>query len=87
MLTQLGEWAKLGFFTRTSSGTYALNTPPPQASSITGPDPYYAALRCTAAPTPRPGDHSQGFGAYEEDPGALGHGRAGNCATANPGQG
>jgi hypothetical protein len=39
MLTQLGEWAKLGFFTRTGFGTYALNTPPPQTSSTTEPDP------------------------------------------------
>ena len=28
MLTQLGEWARLGFFTRTGFGTYELNTPP-----------------------------------------------------------
>jgi hypothetical protein len=28
MLTQLGEWARLGFFTRTGFGTYQLNTPP-----------------------------------------------------------
>jgi hypothetical protein len=38
MLTQLGEWAKLGFFTRTGFGTYALNTPNP-ASSTNEPDP------------------------------------------------
>jgi hypothetical protein len=38
MHTQLGEWAKLGFFTRTGYGTYALNTPGP-ASSTTAPDP------------------------------------------------
>ena len=28
MLTQLGEWARLGFITRTGFGTYKLNTPP-----------------------------------------------------------
>jgi hypothetical protein len=28
MLTQLAEWTRLGFLTRTSAGTYALNTPP-----------------------------------------------------------
>jgi hypothetical protein len=33
MLTQLGEWAKLGFFTRTGFGTYALNTPSPATST------------------------------------------------------
>jgi hypothetical protein len=38
MHTQLGEWAKLGFFTRTGYGTYALNRPGP-ASSTTAPDP------------------------------------------------
>ena len=27
MLTQLAEWTRLGFFTRTGTGTYALNTP------------------------------------------------------------
>ena len=37
--TQLGEWAKLGFITRTGFATYALNTPPPGTSSTTGPDP------------------------------------------------
>jgi hypothetical protein len=38
MHTQLGEWTKLGFFTRTGHGTYALNTPAP-ASSTTATDP------------------------------------------------
>jgi Insertion element 4 transposase N-terminal/Transposase DDE domain len=28
LLTQLAEWARLGFLTRTSAGNYALNTPP-----------------------------------------------------------
>lgn len=38
MHTQLGEWAKLGFFTRTGYGTYALNTPAPACSTTaTGP--------------------------------------------------
>jgi len=37
--TQLGEWAKLGFITRTGFAIYALNTPPPNASSTTAPDP------------------------------------------------
>lgn len=37
--TQLGEWAKLGFITRTGFATYALNTPPSPASSTTAPDP------------------------------------------------
>ena len=37
--TQLGEWAKLGFITRTGFATYALNTPPPGASSTTAADP------------------------------------------------
>ena len=39
MLTQLREWALLGFFTRTGYGTYRLNTPPADTSSTTGPDP------------------------------------------------
>ena len=39
MLTQLAEWARLGFLTRTGYGTYALNTPPQPASSTTAPDP------------------------------------------------
>jgi hypothetical protein len=49
MLTQLGEWALLTFFTHTGFGTYALNTPTRPASSTTEPDPYcnYAALRHT----------------------------------------
>ncbi|HEX9357239.1 MAG TPA: hypothetical protein VF933_25885, partial [Streptosporangiaceae bacterium] len=37
--TQLGEWAKLGFITRTGFATYTLNTPPSPASSTTDPDP------------------------------------------------
>jgi hypothetical protein len=28
LLTQLAEWARLGFLNRTGAGTYALNTPP-----------------------------------------------------------
>jgi DNA-binding IclR family transcriptional regulator len=28
LLTQLAEWARLGFLTRTGAGTYALDTPP-----------------------------------------------------------
>jgi hypothetical protein len=39
MLTQLGEWARLGFFTRTGFGTYKLNTPPESSLSTTPPDP------------------------------------------------
>ena len=39
MLTQLREWALLGFFTHTGFGTYALNTPPSPASSTNEPDP------------------------------------------------
>lgn len=39
LLTQLGEWARLRFFTRTSFGTYTLNTPPSTTSSTTTPDP------------------------------------------------
>jgi Insertion element 4 transposase N-terminal/Transposase DDE domain len=37
--TQLGEWAKLGFITRTGFAIYALNTPPNPTSSTTAPDP------------------------------------------------
>jgi hypothetical protein len=39
MLTQLREWALLGFFTHTGYGTYRLNTPPDSTSSTTAPDP------------------------------------------------
>ena len=39
MLTQLREWALLGFFTRTGYGTYRLNTPLPAASSTPATDP------------------------------------------------
>ena len=38
VLTQLGEWARLGFFTRTGFGTYQLNTPPEGAPSTNPPD-------------------------------------------------
>ena len=38
MHTQLGEWTKLGFFTRTGYGTYALNTPgQPSSTTANGP--------------------------------------------------
>jgi hypothetical protein len=39
LATQLREWSLLGFFTHTGLGTYRLNTPTPQPSSTTGPDP------------------------------------------------
>ena len=39
MLTQLGEWARLGFFTRTGSGTYKLNTPASVPHRQTRPGP------------------------------------------------
>jgi len=39
MLTQLREWALLGFFTRTGYGTCRLNTPSDSTSSTTKPDP------------------------------------------------
>ena len=39
MLTQPGEWSRLGFFTRTGFGTYRLNTPPASTSSTAAPDP------------------------------------------------
>ena len=37
--TQLGEWAKLGFITRTGFAIYALNTPPDPESSTAEPGP------------------------------------------------
>jgi len=38
MHTQLGEWAKIGFFTRTGYGTYALNSPgQPSSTTAAGP--------------------------------------------------
>jgi Insertion element 4 transposase N-terminal/Transposase DDE domain len=37
--TQLGEWAKLGFITRTGFATYTLNTPKADTPSTTAPDP------------------------------------------------
>jgi hypothetical protein len=39
MLTQLGEWSRLGFFTRTGFGIYRLNTPAATTTSTTEPDP------------------------------------------------
>ena len=39
MLTQLGTWARLGFFTRTGFGTYRLNTPPVSKSPRDAPGP------------------------------------------------
>jgi hypothetical protein len=39
MLTQLAEWARLGFLTRTGQGTYTLNTPTADTSSTSAPDP------------------------------------------------
>jgi transposase IS4-like protein/DDE family transposase len=39
MLTQLAEWARLGFLARTGQGTYALNTPAAATSSTPAPDP------------------------------------------------
>ena len=39
LATQLREWSLPGFFTRTSLGTYRLNTPAPPPSSTTAPDP------------------------------------------------
>jgi len=39
MLTQPGQWSRLGFFTRTGSGTYRLNTPAAETSSTPAPDP------------------------------------------------
>jgi hypothetical protein len=39
MLTQLGTWARLGFFTRTGFGTYRLNTPPASKSPRDAPSP------------------------------------------------
>jgi DNA-binding IclR family transcriptional regulator len=39
MLTQLAEWARLGFLTRTGQGTYALNTPAADTSSTSAASP------------------------------------------------
>ena len=39
MLTQLGEWSRIGFFTRTGFGTCRLNTPPASTSSTSADDP------------------------------------------------
>jgi hypothetical protein len=39
LLTQLAEWARLGFLTRTGPGTYALNTPASDPSLTPAPDP------------------------------------------------
>ena len=37
--SQLAEWTRFGFFTRTGFGIYRLNTPTAQTSSTTAPDP------------------------------------------------
>jgi hypothetical protein len=39
MLTQLAEWARLGFLARTGQGTYSLNTPATDTSLTPAPDP------------------------------------------------
>jgi Insertion element 4 transposase N-terminal/Transposase DDE domain len=39
LLTQLAEWTRWGFLTRTGLGTYALSTPPPGTSLTSAPDP------------------------------------------------
>jgi hypothetical protein len=39
LLSQLGEWTRFGFFTRTGFGIYRLNTPAASTSSTTEPDP------------------------------------------------
>ena len=52
MLTQLREWALLGFFTHTGFGTYALNTPTSPASSTNEPDLNYATLAATLVGPP-----------------------------------
>ncbi len=39
LLTQLAEWARLGFLTRTGLGTYALSTPTAATSLTPAPDP------------------------------------------------
>ena len=39
LLTQLAEWARLGFLTNVDYGTYALHPPPPGTPSTTAPDP------------------------------------------------
>jgi hypothetical protein len=39
MLTQLGDWTRAGYFTRTSRGTYRLTTPPPHPPLTNPPDP------------------------------------------------
>jgi hypothetical protein len=44
MLTQLGEWTRLGFFTRTGFGTYRLNMPPSEIPRQTRPILNFAAL-------------------------------------------
>jgi Insertion element 4 transposase N-terminal/Transposase DDE domain len=44
LLTQLSEWARLGFIRRTGAGTYALNTPPPHWP------PNYLTDQSTACP-------------------------------------
>ena len=38
MLTQLAEWARLGFLTRTGQGTYSLNAPSAGPSLTPAPD-------------------------------------------------
>jgi hypothetical protein len=39
MLTQLGDWTRAGYFTRTSRGTYKLTTPAPSTPLTNPPDP------------------------------------------------
>ena len=49
-LAQFGEWARLGFFTRTGFGTYELNMPPSDTPRQTRLILNFAALLCDRAP-------------------------------------
>ena len=51
LLTQLAHWTHTGLLKRTSTGTYALNTPPDPESSTAEPDPL-TTRRCFAAGAP-----------------------------------
>ena len=57
MLTQLGEWARLGLIRRTGAGTYALDTPPPNWPPDHLADQLTA--RATGVTTPADSDKEQ----------------------------
>jgi hypothetical protein len=69
MLTQLAEWTRLGFITRTHAGSYALTPSPPRPSIPRGLD-HRSEPRAepATAERPQPGDHGRACAATGAPP-------------------